>query len=105
MNATIRNLTQTRGTGSHGKFLREAVSGFSLCFRKLTLGAVWKMNWGGRQGELRQRQYLGPGLETPCLWGPGGPSLSFPTPGQACCLRPQRRAGGGKSRAGKADTH
>lgn len=49
MNAMIRNLTLgLQEMGSHGKFLREAVSGFSLCFRKLALGAVWKTDWGGR---------------------------------------------------------
>ena len=67
--------------GSRGKFLREAMSG--LCFRKLALGAVWTMDWGGRGEELRQRQYPGPGLEAPMPVGALEtlPVLPHPRPG------------------------
>lgn len=40
LNAMMRNLTQPKGMGSHRKFLRKAVSGFSVYFRKLPLCCV-----------------------------------------------------------------
>lgn len=89
----IRNLTLgLQGMESHGKFLREAVSGFSLCFRKLTLGAVWKMDWGGREEDLRQRQYLGPGLEAPMPVGaPEPPPRPSPPPARPVVSEPSGR--------------
>lgn len=55
LNAMIENLTlRLKGMRSHGKFLREAVSGFSLCFRKLTLGVMLKTDWGGRHGGMEE---------------------------------------------------
>lgn len=94
----IRNLTLSlKGMGRHGKFLRQAVSGFSLCFRKLTLGAVWKMDWEGRQGELRshwgrqRHSTWGLACEPPCLLEPRAPSLSFPPPARPVVSEPSSR--------------
>lgn len=65
---------------------------------------------GGKAGGIEEPQgetkteHLGPGLGAPRLWEPRAPSLSFPHP-RSGLLSLSPAAGGGKSRAGKADTH
>lgn len=79
------------------------MSGFSLCFRRLTPGGCWEGGSGGKAGGSEEAlgetktQHLGPGL--------GTPSLCFPPHPRPGLLSLSPAAGGGKSRAGKADTH
>lgn len=101
-----RNWTLSiKGMGSHGKFLRKVVSGLSLCVRKLSLGAAWKMNWGEKAGSTGGDKDIAPGagLGSPPACGspepPPYPSPLPPPPGQACCFQAQRQAVG---RAGLA---
>lgn len=50
------NELSLQGVRSHGMLSRKAVSGFSSCFRKLTLVAVRKMDYGLRREGRRQEE-------------------------------------------------